>query len=338
MKIPACKRIMMHPTFITYFIVQATPQVRTQNAIAGIAVLLLSLTVLSLLDASGKWILSVGVSLLVVTWFRYAVHFVLILMLVISRRELHLFKSVALRFQILRGALILFGTLSFFTALSHLPQAQATTMLFLAPLIMLAVAPWLLGEPRRVSRWVAAALGFVGVLIVVRPGAGLPLIGVMFGLLTAGIMAGQHLITRKVAVDHPLTTMLWSGLIGAVSTTVALVLAGRFGAFRFMETLEPLSILNWLILVSLGLTGALGHLLQVQAYRLAAASLLAPFMYLQIIVASALGWLIWGDFPDATSWFGIGLICASGAGIAWYEWRTSKQTNQTVVAQARRPA
>lgn len=311
---------------------------RQQNAMGGIAILLLSLTVLSLLDASGKWILSVGVSLLVVAWFRYIIHFVLIFLLVLSRRQLWLFKSVVLRYQILRGAVILFGTLSFFTTLTYLPQAQATTMLFLAPLIMLALAPWVLGEARRLSRWVAATLGFIGVLIVVRPAAGLPLTGVLFGLLTACLMAMQHLITRKVAVDHPLTTILWSGLIGAVATSVTLATVVWFDASKFTQTLAPLSFLNWLILVSVGLTGALGHLLQIQAYRLAAASLLAPFMYLQIIVASSLGWLIWGDFPDKVSWIGIGLICASGAGIAWYEWHTSKRATQTAAAAAKRPA
>lgn len=301
-----------------------TPALRSQNAIAGVAILLLSLSVLSVLDASGKWLLGTGVSLLAVIWFRYVVHFLLIVALLVSRRELHLFGSVSLKFQLLRGATILLTTMSFFTTLSYLPQAQATTMVFLAPLIILALAPWLLGEPKRISRWAAAAIGFVGVLIVIRPGAGLASMGVMFGLLTAVLMAAQHLLTRKVAIDHPLTTMLWSGLVGAVALTAALPLTLPWFDASWKQTLSDLPVFSWVVLLSLGLTGGVGHLLQVQAYRLAAASLLAPFMYLQIIVASTLGWWIWGDFPDTVSWFGIGLICASGAGIAWYEWRTSR--------------
>lgn len=305
-------------------IVRPTPALRSQNAIAGVAILLLSLTVLSVLDASGKWLLAAGVSLLVVTWFRYVIHFLLILALLLSRRELHLFKSVSLKYQMLRGVTILFTTMSFFTTLSYLPQAQATTMIFLAPLIVLALAPWVLGEPRRVSRWVAAALGFIGVLIVIRPTSGLNPTGVMFGLVTAMLMAMQHLLTRKVAVDHPLTTMLWSGLIGAVAITLALPILLPFSDGTWQHTLSQLPAISWLVLLSLGLTGGVGHLLQVQAYRLAAASLLAPFIYLQIIVATALGWWIWKDFPDGVSWIGIGLICASGAGIAWYEWQRSR--------------
>lgn len=306
------------------FDVRPTPALRSQNAIAGVAILLLSLSVLSVLDASGKWLLGTGVSLVVVTWFRYVVHFLLILGLLVSRRETRMFASVSLKYQVLRGATILVTTLSFFTTLSYLPQAQATTMVFLAPLIILALAPWLLGEPKRISRWVAAALGFIGVLIVIRPGAGLASVGVMFGLLTAVLMAAQHLLTRKVAVDHPLTTMLWSGLIGAVALTAALPFTLSWFDTTWKQTLSGLPVFSWVVLLSLGLTGGVGHLLQVQAYRLAAASLLAPFMYLQIIVASTLGWWIWGDFPDTVSWLGIGLICASGAGIAWYEWHSAR--------------
>lgn len=315
---------------------QPKPTLRSQNAIAGVAILLLSLSVLSVLDASGKWLLTAGVSLLVVIWFRYVVHFLLILGLLISRRELHLFKSVSLGYQILRGATILFTTMGFFTTLSYLPQAQATTMIFLAPLLILALAPWLLGEPKRISRWLAAALGFIGVLIVIRPTSGLDPVGVMFGLVTAVLMATQHLLTRKVAVDHPLTTILWSGLVGAVGITVALPVVLPLFDSTWQQTLGQLSAFSWVVLVSLGLTGGIGHLLQIQAYRLAAASLLAPFMYIQIVPAAALGWLVWNDFPDAISWVGIAMICSSGAGIAWYEWHQSRR--QAASAATKRPA
>jgi len=307
---------------------QSTTTTRAQNAIGGILILLVSLSILSVLDASGKWLLSVGVSLFIVTWLRYLVHFILIMVLVISRGELYRFKSNGLRYQILRGVIILVTTFSFFTTLSYLPQAQATTMIFLAPLIILTVAPWILGEPRRLSRWIAAGLGFLGVLIVIRPGAGLPLVGVLFGLLTACLMSTQHLVTRKVAIDHPITTMLWGGLIGAMPLTVWVGFVLLRGDFGFFDSLSALSPWNWAIMLSMGLTGVVGHLLQAQAYRLAAASLLAPFMYLQIIAASALGWLVWGEFPDRLSWFGIGLICASGAGIACYEWYQSRPKRQ----------
>jgi len=261
-------------------------------------------------------------ALLVVVWVRYLVHFILVVALVVTRQDWQLFASGCLRYQIMRGVTILFTTMSFFTTLSYLPQAQATTMLFLAPLIILSLAPWVLGEAKRWSRWLAAAIGFIGVMIVVRPSAGLDAVGVMFGLLTAALMALQHLLTRKVAIDHPLTTIIWSGAIGAFALT-AVVPAWLIIDRDLWQATSPLLFsVNGLILLSMGLTGLVGHLLQVQAYRLAAASLLAPFMYVQIVSASLMGWLIWGDFPDLVSWLGIALICASGAGIAYWEWRT----------------
>ena len=314
----------------------ALPTSPKPNAIGGIAVLLLSLTILSVLDASGKWMLEASVALLVVVWVRYLVHFLLILALVAAKGDWHLFVSNNPRYQWLRGGTILLTTMSFFTTLSYLPQAQATTMLFLAPLLILALAPWLLGESKRLSRWLAAAAGFVGVMIVVRPGAGLDAVGVMFGLLTAALMALQHILTRKVAIDHPLTTIIWSGLIGAAILTLIVPIWLMVDHTQWASIKPLFSSLNGLVLLSMGLTGLVGHLLQVQAYRLAAASLLAPFMYLQIVSSSFMGWLIWGDFPDLVSWLGIVLICASGAGIALYEWR--RPSAQTVSPDTKRPA
>ena len=306
------------------------------SAIGGILVLLISLAILSVLDASGKWMLEAGMALLVVVWVRYLVHFILVVALVLARQDKQLFTSGCLRYQIMRGVTILFTTMSFFTTLSYLPQAQATTMLFLAPLIILALAPWILGESKRWSRWLAAAVGFIGVLIVVRPSAGLDAIGVMFGLLTAALMALQHLLTRKVAIDHPLTTIIWSGFIGALALTAVVPAWLIIDRDLWLTTSPILFSVNGLILLSMGLTGLLGHLLQVQAYRLAAASLLAPFMYVQIVSASLMGWLIWGDFPDLISWLGIALICASGAGIAYWEWRTKPAQAGSV--DTKRPA
>ena len=182
---------------------------------------------------------------------------------------------------------------------------------------MLSLAPWLLKEPPRASRWIAGAVGFAGVLIIIRPDAGLNPMGVIWGLGTALAFAGQFLATRRVAVDDPFTTLVWSGAVGTVvlSATMPFLLPQALPALR---ALEPM---HWLVLFSTGVLGAAGHLLQIQAYRYAPASLLAPFLYLQIVAAATLGWLIWGQFPDAVSWLGIAVICGSGASLAMWEWK-----------------
>ncbi len=298
----------------------SAPAYGVTRPLAGITALVLSAWALSALDASGKWVMGAGVSLLMLCWVRYVVHLLLVLGLVLPTRGLSVLRSVKPGAQIVRGAVMLLATLSFFTTLHYLPQAEATAINFLAPLIVLAVAPWVLKEPARLSRWIAAGVGFAGVMLIIRPGAGLDPVGTLFGLLTACLFAGQFIATRRVALDGPFTTLVWSGAVGSICLTVALPFVLP-DALPFLSSLGPG---HWVVLVSTGFWGAAGHLLQIQAYRNAPASMLAPFVYLQIISAAALGWLIWGQFPDALTWLGIAVICASGITIGVVEWRRRK--------------
>lgn len=208
----------------------------------------------------------------------------------------------------------------FFTTLHYLPLGQATAINFLASLIVLAIAPWALKEPPFLSRWIAAGIGLLGVLVVVRPGSGLDPTGTLFGLMTACALASQYLSSRRVAVDDPYTTLIWSGAVGSMVMVLALPFYWRDLAALAVR----LSATQWLVLLGTGFWGCLGHFLQIQAYRRAPASLLAPFVYFQIVSAAALGWLIWGQFPDSVSWLGIAVVCASGITIGLIEWRRNR--------------
>ncbi|NLB30160.1 MAG: DMT family transporter, partial [Alcaligenaceae bacterium] len=230
------------------------------------------------------------------------------------------FKSKQMKFQILRGALVLTATLTFFSALRYLPQAEATAINFLAPLLVLCLAPFFLKEPSRIHRWVAAFCGFIGVLIIVRPDSGLHPLGVTFGLITAGIFSLQFIVTRKLAEDDAMTTLLWTGIVGTVLSTVLLF----FFLDDLIRIIATYNWLDWLILASTGMFGTLGHWLQIKAYQNAPASLLAPFVYLQIVAATALGWLIWRQFPDSLSWLGIAIVCGSGVVVSVIEWRNNQ--------------
>ncbi len=290
------------------------------HPITGILILILSTWALSTLDASGKWVMAAGLSLFFMVWVRYIIHLLLVLALIVPIKGWGILKAKQPGMQLLRGLVMLLATYSFFTALSYLPQAEATAINFLAPLLMLAAAPWVLHEPPRMSRWVAAVVGFLGVLIIIRPNSGLHPVGVLFGLITACMFATQFIVTRKVAIDHAMTTLIWSGLVGSVLTTLSLPWV--FSAA--LPVLVDFSLIDWLALFATGVFGALGHLLQIQAYQQAPASLLAPFVYLQIVSAAGLGWLIWGQFPDALTWVGILIICCSGITIGIIEWRNAK--------------
>jgi len=286
--------------------------------LVGILFLLASTWGLSALDSASKWSLAAGVSVLFLCWIRYTVHLVLVACLVLPAQGWKVLRSLCVRDQILRGINMLAATLMAFLTLQRLPQAQATSINFLAPLLMLAVAPWVLQEAMRASRWVAAAIGFLGVLIVARPGSGLDPLGVVFGLTTAALYASQFIFTRRLAVDHALTTLVWSGLVGTICLTALLpwVLPAALPGLRTLDAFA------WLVALSTGVFGCLGHVFQIQAYRNAPASMLAPFQYTQILAAAALGWLVWRQFPDAMTWVGIGIICASGIGIGVWEWRS----------------
>ncbi|WP_144635628.1 DMT family transporter [Bordetella genomosp. 13] len=303
----------------------ATPRaaVPSTRPLAGIALLVLSLFTLSCLDGTGKWVMAAGVPMLILSWVRYAVHLLLVLALLVPQRGWKVVRSVGPREQMMRGGAMLCATLMFFNTLHYIPQAEATAINFLAPLIVLASAPWVLREPPRLSRWAAAGIAFLGVLIVIRPGGGLPVAGIISGLLTAICFAAQYIFTRRVARDDPYTSLVWSGAVGTVVLTLAMPIALP----PAIPMLQALDGWTWMALLSTGVTGALGHLLQIGAYRNAPASILAPFTYLQIISATTVGWLMWGHFPDSFTWVGIAVICTSGMGIGALEWRRARRAS-----------
>lgn len=298
------------------------PQMPSSKPFLGVACLMLSMLALTGLDATGKWVMGTGVPLLFFCWIRYIVHVLLVLVIATPKLGAGVFRTQQPLLQLMRAAAMLAATLTFFTALSHLHQAEATALIFISPLLMLLVAPWLLKERSYRSRWIAAAFGLLGIIIVVRPDAGLPWIGVLTGIVTACLFACQHLISRMLARDNALTTSLLSGAFGALALSIA------------MPVLLPL---NWAVISSLpwsmwglivlgGVCGGMGHILQIQSYRFAPASMLAPFIYLQITFAATFGWLIWSHIPDPVTWLGIGIICASGVINSLIEWRRSQHT------------
>ena len=280
---------------------------------SGILLHIAGLWTLSALDATGKYLALAGVPILMVAWVRYTVHTALASALLLPRRGRGLLRTHSLRGQLLRGALMIVTTLLFFSVLKRVPLAEGTSMNFLAPIFLMALAPWLLGERHRLHRWCGVALGFTGMLLVVRPGAGLDPIGGALGVATALAFAGFQIATRRLARDDPLTTNYYGGLIGTVSLTLAL---------PWFWQAPDLSPLQWALLLSTGVTGAIGHGLQSAAYARSPATLLAPYSYLQIVSATALGWAVFGQLPGGTTALGIGFICAAGLAVAIVErWR-----------------
>ena len=178
---------------------------------AGIAQLFCALSVLSLLDVTGKKMIGIGVSVLMVGWFRYLSHLLIFCTIALPLRGRRLFLTQSLSRQATRGVLVALTTITFFSVLKRLPLAEATALNFLAPVMVLIASPWVLGEPLRWRHALGVLLGFGGMLIVIRPGGALPIEGVLLGLLSAVILAAFQIATRRVAADDPITTNAYSG-------------------------------------------------------------------------------------------------------------------------------
>ena len=237
-----------------------------------------------------------------IIWARYFFHFVLMLAVfphriptfLVSRR-----KGV----QVLRGLLMLLATVCGFTALRFMRIADITAITFTTPLIATALSVLILREQVGVRRWSAVLVGFIGVLIVVRPGSGVFDWWVLLPLVMACLYALYQIATRLVrdAAD-PLNALFYTALVGAVLTVPFLLFGWR----------TPDNALDWLMLAALGVLGGTGHFLIIEAYRRAPVSVIAPFGYTELIWAALVGYAVFGELPDGWTWVGAAVIAASG--------------------------
>ena len=256
---------------------------------------------LPFMDAIAKY-LSAELSFFQITWARYffTVFWTLPLMLIFFRKNLTFSENPKL--QILRGLTLLSANICFFYSISIISMAKALTLAFVAPLVTTAMSPILLGEKVGIKRWTAVIVGFIGSLVVIRPGF------IEFNLATisalgTGCLYGVYLIiTRKLhATDNPLLTLLITGIVGATISTF----------FVPIVWINPTNI-QWLWLSIMGIFACLGHLLLIYSLRFADASKLAPFGYFEIITTIILGYYIFNDFPDMWTFLGLFIIISSG--------------------------
>ena len=267
-----------------------------------------AMTIIPIMDGIAKH-LTASFHPLQVVWARYFFHFTLFLPLVFYRYRADTFRLSRPRLQLLRGGLLWVSTMCFFSAVQVLPLADAIAIVFVYPFVVTALAPWLVGDSVGRLRWTAVVVGFVGALFVIRPGFE-TVSGATLLALAAGVgYAGYVLATRKLAGSDPtLVTLLMTGAIGT---------AGSFAILPLVWTSPEAGQL--LLMMLIGLLAAAGHYLIILAHEYASAPQLAPYAYVEIIAATIVGLIAFGDFPDAATWLGIGIIVASGIFIAWRE-------------------
>jgi len=257
--------------------------------------------VLPFMDTIAKY-LSSEISFFQITWARYffTVFWTLPLMFFFFRKNLKWSENPKL--QILRGMTLLSANVCFFYSISVISMAKALTLAFIAPLVTTALSPIILGEKVGIKRWSAVIVGFLGSLVVIRPG----LIEINLATISAlgtGFFYGVYLIiTRKLhSVDNPLLTLLITGVVGAIISSL-------FVPIVWLN----LSKSQWLLLALMGIFACLGHLLLIYSLKYADASKLAPFGYFEIITNIILGYYFFKDFPDSWTFAGLFIIISSG--------------------------
>jgi drug/metabolite transporter (DMT)-like permease len=278
------------------------PILSIDNRNVGIVWMLATMLSFILLDTIMKYLLA-DISLVQVIWARF--FFATIFAAAICGRQLpHLVQSKAYGSQALRSVLLMATTAAFTEGIRTTPLATGTTIMFMSPIIVTLLAIPLLGEHVGPRRWFGIITGMVGALIVARPwqtGIDGLNAGALFLLLAATFNALYQIMTRILRADDPLTTLLFTASAGAAISSMLVP----------WHWTQPTAF-QWVLMMGSGVMGALGHLCLIRAFRLAPASVLAPFSYSSLVWASLLGLVIWNDWPDVWTWAGAALIVGSG--------------------------
>jgi drug/metabolite transporter (DMT)-like permease len=243
-------------------------------------------------------------------WARASSHFLFIVVLFGSTFGVDILRTTQLKWQIGRSLVLLMSTAMFFTGVKYLPLAKAASISFIAPFIVSLLAWPMLGERVSPARLVAVVIGFLGVLVVIRPGSEVFQWASLLILGSAACYALYQIVTRRlVGHDPPETSAIYAAIVG----TVVMSLVVPF----FWTT--PLGWADAGLMFSLGIIGGLGHYFVARAMVYAPANIVAPFAYWQMIGSVIVGYIITGLMPDLSTWIGAGIIIGAGLYIAWCE-------------------
>lgn len=272
----------------------------SDNLLRGGALMLAASFLFSLSDVMAKYITQ-SVPAVELATIRYAV-FVLLAASPLLRPGHASIRSRRPGLQVLRGACVAGSAISFVLALSRLPVAEATAINFVTPLVITALAVPVLGEVVGARGWAAVGMGFCGMLVVLRPGVHRLQAAALLVLACSLLWSVAMLLTRRLAgVDRPGVTLLWTAATGFLMFVVALPFF-----------LAPMSWRLAGLCVLVGVVASAGQWLAILAYRLARATVLAPLAYAQLIWASVMGFVVFGNVPDQWVVMGAVIIALSG--------------------------
>ncbi len=290
---------------------------RPGSALAGIAMVMAAVACFAVLDTTTKWT-TASVPLLMALWFRYAFQAIVTSATMLPLRGRALLRTAHPKFQLLRGVLLLLTSLFAFLSLKFMPVGEFTAIVMITPLVITLVAA-VLGERVSGLRWLLVAGGFIGTLVIIRPGGETFTWAMLLPLAVVACNAWFQVLTSRLArTEEPLTMHFYTGWIGTVVASLAVPF--------FWESITDWHL--WLGLVVMGVAASVGHLLLILAYTRSPAATLMPFLYVQIGFAMLGGWLVFGHVPDLWATLGIILVAVCGAAGAWLTVRESRITVQ----------
>ena len=283
-----------------------TPARTNARPLLGIVLMLLAMVILPLIDVLAKVLGQAGLPILVVVWGRALFGTLMVLPLALRAAGPGVLVPARPGYHIARALLLYSATWFFFTALKYLPIADALAIFFVNPLIVTLFSALFLGERVGPRRWAAVAVGFIGTLIIIRPGMVEMNPGTLLALL-AGTALGSYFVMTRARAGHENANVLTfqTSLTGTLGLTLLLPLGWM------MPTPH-----QWLMLLGVGVIATLGHVLITRAYENAEASLLAPLAFTEIIGAVLVGWWFFGDLPDRWTMLGVAVLIGSAVYIS----------------------
>lgn len=289
----------------------------------GISLVLCGYLLLTSLDSSAKWLGMIGLPALEVIFIRYFVHFLMVLATSLPRQRAAIVRSNNLKIELLRAATLVGSTLCNFTAVRYLPITVTGAIGFTGPMIISVLSVLLFREQVGWRRWTAIAVGFAGILIIIRPGTETFSPATLLSFAGITLYCLYALCTRILAgVDPPGTQQFYAA---GVATAVLLPVA-------FLAWQWPATAIDWAVFLGIGMFGFAGHQLVTIAHRFAPASTLAPFAYVQILIIALYSAVFFRQPPDQWFLLGAPVVIGSGLYIWWRERRLGRGEAGTALA------
>ena len=276
----------------------ATPNPRP---LIGVGFMLGAMAILPFIDVLAKLLGQQGMPILIVVWARALFGALITLPFALRAEGTRAFNPPRPLHHLTRAGLLFTATFLFFQALKHLPIADALAIFFVNPLVIVVLSALVLKERVGPRRWAAVAVGFVGTLIIIRPGLVALNPGTLYAVGAGASLGAYFVMTRHIAgaADAMVLTFQTCAIGALLMTPLVLVLW------------QPPTPVQWLMFVLLGIVATLAHVLITKAYEQAEASLLAPLAFTEIIMATVVGWWVFDDLPDRWTVLGVAILITS---------------------------